>query len=157
MTIEIEDAALARFLDGPAPHGSGEPTGFTTAREELALALEGQAPRLSRLVFDRLGPAHTAELAQVVRRAVAVGIRRRLDAELADRMHGLYAVLEDGLEMVEPDCVAPEYPTCVHCGGELHWDEGMGVWKVQNSMGWTDQCPPSSDRYHRPPDLVSHG
>lgn len=108
MTIEIEDAALARFLDGPAPHGSGEPTGFTTAREELALALEGQAPRLSRLVFDRLGPAHTAELALVVRRAVAVGIRRRAAGEVQERLEGAYDLLLTGLDQITDGCTTGE-------------------------------------------------
>lgn len=108
MTIEIEDAALARFLEGPAPHGSGEPSGFTTAREELAAALEGQAPRLSRLVFDRLGPAHTAELAQVVRRAVAVGIRRRADLEVRESLAGAYELLVAGLDQVTDGCTTPE-------------------------------------------------
>lgn len=108
MTIEIEDAALARFLEGPAPHGSGEASGFTTAREELAAALEDQAPRLSKLVFDRLGPAHTAELAQVVRRAVAVGIRRRAQEQLQERLEGAYDLLVAGLDQVTDGCTTPE-------------------------------------------------
>lgn len=108
MTMEIEDVALARLLDGPAPYGSGEPTNFQSAREELALALEGQAPRLSRLVFDRLGPAHTAELAQVIRRAVAVGIRRRADQEVNDRLAGAYDLLVTGLDQVTDGCATPE-------------------------------------------------
>ena len=74
MTLQIEDAAIERFLSGPAPHGSGEPSGFTTAREELAEALEGQAPRLSRLVFDRLGPG--GELAVPVERLGDPGRQR---------------------------------------------------------------------------------
>lgn len=108
MTIEIEDAALARFLEGPAPHGSGEPTNFQTAREELAAALEGQAPRLSRLVFDRLGPAHTAELAQVIRRAVAVGIKRRADEQVRESLAGAYDLLATGLDQVTDGCTTPE-------------------------------------------------
>lgn len=108
MTIEIEDVALARFLEGPAPYGSGERTVVPTAGDELAAALEGQAPRLSRLVFDRLGPAHTAELAQVVRRAVAVGIKRRADRETADRLTGLQDLLVAGLDQVTDGCTTPE-------------------------------------------------
>lgn len=112
MTIEIEDAALARFLAGPAPYSSGIRTAKPlTAGEELALALEGQAPRLSKLVFDRLGPAHTAELAQVIRRAVAVGIRRRADQEVTDRLAGAYDLLVSGLDQVTDGCTTPEAET----------------------------------------------
>jgi hypothetical protein len=82
--------------------------GYTTAEQELANALEGTAPRLAHDVAELLGPYRTVELARVVRRAVAVGINRRADAEVADRMQGLYVVLEDGLQKVDPDCVAPE-------------------------------------------------
>lgn len=114
MTIEIEDAALARFLAGPAPYGSGDPhPGYQTAREDLADALEGQAPRLSRLVFDRLGPAHTAELAQVIRRAVAVGIRRRADERTAELVAGAYDLLLAGLDQVTDGCTTPEVETDV--------------------------------------------
>lgn len=108
MTIEIEDAALARFLDGPAPYSSGTRTVVPTAGEELAAALEGQAPRLSKLVFDRLGPAHTAELAQVVRRAVAVGIRRRAEEQVRDQLAGAYELLVTGLDQVTDGCTTPE-------------------------------------------------
>lgn len=136
MTIEIEDAALARFLDGPAPHGSGKPTGFTTAREELALALEGQAPALSKLVFDRLGPAHTAELAQVVRRAVAVGIRRRAAGEVQERLEGAYDLLVEGLNQIT-DCEAIEDDRpgdCPHEICRLGHDAGQ--------CGWCPECHP---------------
>ncbi|MET9313802.1 hypothetical protein ABZX12_18475 [Kribbella sp. NPDC003505] len=111
MTIEIEDAALARFLAGPAPYRTGEPTRFTTAQEELAAALEGQAPRLSKLVFDRLGPAQTAELAQVIRRAVAVGIRRRADERVQQLVSGAYDLLVDGLNQVTDGCTTAEAET----------------------------------------------
>lgn len=109
MTIEIEDAALERFLNGPAPAGSGDrkPT-YSTAQQDLAGALEGQGPRLSKLVFDRLGPGHTAELAQVIRRAVAVGIRRRADDEVRDRIVGLQDLLVDGLNQVTDGCTTSE-------------------------------------------------
>lgn len=82
--------------------------GYTTAEQELSTALEGTAPHLAKQLAEILGPYRTVELARVVRRAVAVGINRRCDAELADRMQGLYGVLEDGLQKVDPDCVAPE-------------------------------------------------
>lgn len=96
--------------------------GYPTAEQELATALEGQAPTLARELAGILGPVRTVKLAQAIGRAVAVGINRRAEAELADRMHGLYAVLEDGLQLVDPECDAPDpelYPVdpalCV-CG-----------------------------------------
>lgn len=100
ITVGPYEAKLPR-ADAPAG-------GYPTAEQELANALEGQAPTLARELAGLLGPVRTVKLAQAIGRAVAVGINRRADAELADRMHGLYAVLEDGLQMVEPDCVAPE-------------------------------------------------
>jgi hypothetical protein len=99
----------AKFPRADAPAG-----GYPTAEQELATALEGQAPTLARELAGLLGPVRTVKLAQAIGRAVAVGINRRAEAELADRMHGLYAVLEDGLQMVEPDCVAPEQEPCEH-------------------------------------------
>jgi len=110
---DVTDAALERFLSGPAPYSSSnavpdERPHYLTAEQELAAALEGQGPRLAHDVADLLGPERTARLAQVVRRAVAVGIKRRADQETADRLHGVYELLEDGLRLVEPDCVAPE-------------------------------------------------
>lgn len=107
MTLEIEDVALERLINGPAPYGSGDRHPIT-AQQDLAAALEGQAPRLSQFVLDRLGPAKTAELAQVIRRAVAVGIRRRGEAEVRDRLEGAYDLLVDGLNQVTDGCTTPE-------------------------------------------------
>jgi len=138
VSTQIEDAALERFLSGPAPYSSGnavpdERPHYLTAQQELVEALEGQGPRLSQKVAEKLGPALTAELAQVIRRAVAVGIRRRAEQETADRLHGVYELLEQGLELVEPDCVSPEAPSkpcdhseslygrCVSCG--MTWEQ----------------------------------
>lgn len=92
------------------PRADAPAGGYPTAEQELANALEGQAPTLARELAGLLGPVRTVKLAQAIGRAVAVGINRRADAELADRMHGLYVVLEDGLQKVDPDCVAPEAP-----------------------------------------------
>lgn len=113
MTMEIEDVALARLLDGPAPYSSGEPVNFQSARDELAEALEGQGPRLSQLVFDRLGPAQTAQLAQVIRRAVAVGIRRRSAADARVVVAGAYDLLVSGLDQVTDGYTNPEAETDV--------------------------------------------
>jgi hypothetical protein len=88
----------AKFPRTDAPAG-----GFRTAEQELADALEGQAPRLAHAVAEKLSPAQTAELAQVIRRAVAVGIRRRADKETAERLLGLYDLMAEGLEVVEAD------------------------------------------------------
>lgn len=85
--------------------------GYLTAEQELSTALEDQAPHLAHEISELLGPVRTVKLARAIGRAVAVGINRRAELELADRMHGLYAVLEDGLALVEPDCVAPEVTT----------------------------------------------
>lgn len=82
--------------------------GYTTAEQELANALEGTAPRLAHDVAELLGPYRTVELARVVRRAVAVGIRRRAEQELAERLTGLYDVLASGLDQVTDGCATPE-------------------------------------------------
>lgn len=94
------------------PRADAPAGGYPTAEQELATALEGQAPMLARELAGLLGPVRTVKLAQAIGRAVAVGINRRADAELADRMHGLYVVLEDGLQKVDPDCEAPELVLC---------------------------------------------
>lgn len=115
----------AKFPRTDAPAG-----GYPTAEQELANALEGQAPTLARELAGLLGPVRTVKLAQAIGRAVAVGINRRAEVALADRMHGLYELLEDGLRLVEPDCVAPERPCdhseslhgrCVSCG--MTWEQ----------------------------------
>lgn len=109
MTTEITDAALERFLSGPAPYGSGNPAPtYQTAQQDLADALEGQAPHFSKTIATEAGPMHTAELAKVIRRAVAVGIRRRAEQETADRMHGAYELLVAGLNQVTDGCSTPE-------------------------------------------------
>ena len=41
-------------------------------------------------------------------------------------------------------------PLCRHCGGQLTWFDDGGTYKVATSLGRTDQCPPSPDRYHHP-------
>jgi hypothetical protein len=82
--------------------------GWLTAEQELAAALEGQGPHLAKDLAKELGPDRTARLAQVVRRAVAVGIKRRADEEAAKRIAGAYELLVDGLEHVDPECVSPE-------------------------------------------------
>jgi hypothetical protein len=123
MTLEIEDAALARFIDGPAPYSSGNPVpSYQTAQQELAAAFEGQAPHFSKTIADRLGPTTTAELAQVIRRAVAVGIRRRADQMAADRLAGAYDLLVAGLDQVTDGCTTPETEQLVLCG------EPVGRW-----------------------------
>lgn len=83
--------------------------GWPTAQQELAAALEGQAPRLSKTIAEILGPARTAELALVVRRAVAVGIRRRVDQETSDRLECVYDMLASGLNQIAPECEAIEH------------------------------------------------
>ena len=135
----MTDLAIERFLAGPAPYSSGNPPAvdrprFRTAEQELADALEGQAPRLSKTVAELLGPARTAELAQVVRRAVAVGIRRRADQETAGRLEGVYDMLASGLNQIAPECEAIEQPTepCVH-RWEPFWDGSLGYTE-------TDRC-----------------
>ena len=108
MTAEIE-----RFLSGPAPYSSGNPVGtvrpsYPTAEQELASALEGTAPRLAHDVAGLLGPHRTAELAQVIRRAVAVGIRRRGEQTTAELVAGAYDLLIDGLNQVTDGCSTSE-------------------------------------------------
>ena len=116
MTIEIEDAALARFLAGPAPYGSGSPVPparitYPTAEQELSTALEGTAPRLAHDVAEMLGPHRTAELAKVIRRAVAVGIRRRAEQTTAELVAGAYDLLVTGLDQVTDGCTTSEVET----------------------------------------------
>lgn len=118
MTLQIEDAALARYVAGPAPYSSGNPVPderprFKTAEQELADALEGQAPRLAHDVAALLGPERTARLAQVVHRAVAVGIRRRAEQETADRLIGVRDLLFEGLNQIT-ECTTSEDETDDH-------------------------------------------
>lgn len=137
------DPEVERFLSGPAPYGSGNPVPaerprYRTAEQELADALEGQAPRLAHDVAELLGPARTARLAQTVRRAVAVGIRRRAEQETAERVAGMYDLLVDGLNQIT-ECTTSEdeqpaarcdhseslYGRCVSCG--MTWQEQQAV------------------------------
>lgn len=98
----------APLYEAKIPRDDRPAGGWPTAQQELAAALEGQAPRLSKTLAEKLGPAQTAELAQVIKRAVAVGIRRRAEVELTDRLTGLYAVLADGLDQVTDGCTTAD-------------------------------------------------
>ena len=104
---------LERYAAGPAPYGSGNPVGvkrptYPTAEQELAAAFEGQAPMLARDLAERLGPHRTVMLARAVGRAVAVGIKRRVDVQTTERLVGLYDVLAAGLDQVTDGCTTPE-------------------------------------------------
>lgn len=84
---------------------------WQTAAEDLADALEGQGPHLAKVIASEIGPKQTAALAQVVRRAVAVGIKRRADQDTADRLTGLQDLLMEGLDQVTDGCTTPEVET----------------------------------------------
>lgn len=100
--------AVAPLYQAKIPRNDTPEGGYRTAEQELADAFEGQAPHLAKELAELLGPARTAKLAQVIHRAVAVGIKRHTDEQLGERLAGLWEVLEDGLRLVEPDCVSPE-------------------------------------------------
>jgi hypothetical protein len=121
---------------------------YRTAEQELSDSLEGTAPALSRTVAGLIGPARTAELAKAIVRATDLAVRRHAMDKLADAL----AVVEEAIECIPPECEAHESrpDLCRHCGASLRWHEGMGVWQAENPLGWSDQCPPSSDRYHHP-------
>jgi hypothetical protein len=68
---------------------------------------------------------------------------------------------DDGIELLREMAAAvrahneqpcDKGPLCRHCGGRLTWFDDSGTYKVATSLGWTDQCPPSPDRYHHPSD-----
>lgn len=101
-------AVVAGPYEADIPRNSAPPEGYRTAEQELAEALEGQAPHLAHELSLDLGPLRTAKLAQTIRRAVAVGIRRRATQETADRLTGLQDLLFEGLNQMTADCEAPE-------------------------------------------------
>lgn len=107
--MTITDAATERFLDGPAPYGSGNPVPTTrprykTAEQELAEALEGTAPALSNKVAGLIGPTRTLELAKAVRRATDLAVRRHAAEQLA----GALALVEEAVDGIPAECVSPE-------------------------------------------------
>lgn len=106
MTATVTPPYQAKIPRTDTPEG-----GYRTAEQELADAFEGQAPHLAKELAELLGPARTAKLAQVIHRAVAVGIKRYVDQDVTARLQGLWEVLEEGLHQVDPDCVSPEGTT----------------------------------------------
>lgn len=87
--------------------------GYPTAEQELANALEGQAPTLARELAGLLGPVRTVKLAQAIGRAVAVGINRRAERRTADLVAGAYDLMVAGLDQVTDGCSTPEAETDV--------------------------------------------
>ena len=81
--------------------------GYLTAEQELAAALEGQAPALAREVAGLIGPGRTVNLARAISRAVAVGIRRRGEQATAELVAGAYDLLVDGLNQIT-ECTTSE-------------------------------------------------
>jgi hypothetical protein len=73
VTVTAPGPYEAKIPRTDAPAG-----GYPTAEQELANALEGQAPTLARELAGLLGPVRTVKLAQAIGRAVAVGINRRV-------------------------------------------------------------------------------
>ncbi|MGZ0150687.1 hypothetical protein ACXJJ3_26755 [Kribbella sp. WER1] len=126
-----------------------------SAERQLADML-GQ-PHLAVEVASHLGPALSARLADRIR-TVVEGMEAAVDRAGA-ALAGAASIAWEGLDGLPPECGTPEAPTCLRCGGELRWHAGMGVWQVRlpADMGWTDQCPLSSDRYHRHPEEVARG
>lgn len=103
MTVTAPGPYEAKISRADTPAG-----GYRSAEQELADALEGQAPRLAHDVAGLLGPARTAQLAQVIHRAVAVGIKRRAAQETAVLVSGAYDLLVQGLDQVTDGCTTPE-------------------------------------------------
>lgn len=91
-----------------APHEVKIPRNDFTAVEELAAALEGQAPALARSVAEKIGPLLTVNLAQAIGRAVAVGINRRAEQRTAEVVAGAYELMVAGLDQVTDGCTTPE-------------------------------------------------
>lgn len=77
---------------------------YRSAEQELADALEGTAPHLANTVAGLIGPARTAELAKAIARAVSLGVRRYSEIETAERLAALWAIVEQGVEAIPPDC-----------------------------------------------------
>lgn len=76
----------------PDMAGPYEHTGcYQSAADELADALQGQAPHLSKVVAAQLGEYMTVELAQAIRRAVHVG---RQSDSLAHERFGVVSRLD---------------------------------------------------------------
>lgn len=90
------------------PYEAKIPRVDMTGADELAAALEGQAPMLSRQVAEVLGPLVTVNLARAVRRAVAVGINREAHSRDPEHLADLYELLVAGLDQVTDGCTTPE-------------------------------------------------
>jgi hypothetical protein len=78
--------------------------GYRTAEQELAEALEGTAPHLTRTVAGLIGPQRTAELAKAVARATDLAVRRHAFEHLAQAL----VLVEQGLGGIPAECETPE-------------------------------------------------
>lgn len=88
-----------------------------------------------------------------------VAERDRIERDEPHSRRAWEASDDDGIELLREFTAAVraheanpchDGPVCLHCGSPLNWFAGSGTYKVSTSLGWTDQCPPSPDRYHHP-------
>lgn len=80
---------------------------YRTAEQELAAALEGTAPALTKAVAQLCGNAKTVELAKAIARATDLAVRRRADESTAERLAALYELVEAGVDGI-PDSATDE-------------------------------------------------
>jgi hypothetical protein len=104
---------------------------YRTAEQELADALMGVAPHLAHEVACDLGPARTAQLAKAIDRAVAKAFRDHVDQEVAERLHGLWELVQAGAEGIPAECgTAEEVRACRVCGCTDEDGCEFGCWWV---------------------------
>lgn len=77
---------------------------YRTAEQELADALEGTAPALTRKVAGLIGNANTVELAKAIARATDLAVRRHAFEHLEQAL----ILVEQGLEQIPAECEAIE-------------------------------------------------
>lgn len=77
---------------------------YRTAEQELADALEGTAPALTRLVVEKLGNQRAVELAKAIARATDLAVRRHA----FDHLEQALILVEQGLEDIPGECEAIE-------------------------------------------------
>lgn len=81
---------------------------YRTAEQELADALEGTAPALTRIVVDKLGNPRAVELAKAIKRATDLAVRRHAFEHLEQAL----LIVEQALEDIPAECEAAEQPPC---------------------------------------------
>ncbi len=78
---------------------------YRSAEQELADALEGTAPALTRIVVEKLGNQRAVELAKAIARATDLAVRRHA----FERLEEALVIVEQGLEDIPAECEAIEH------------------------------------------------